>query len=114
MASSSSATQPISHVNSQRIEILPGYMQQMLQSYSGNTEESKSSVLARLEEDLRNHPAADLIQVKRRERTNRRLGGIEIAMCRDCAFSGTFQKVAEHRTSIHWELKLWSCVSEGW
>ena len=89
-------------------------MKKMLKSYSGNTEESRSLVLTKLEEDIRHYPASDLIQIKRREGTNKRPGGIDIATCRDCDFSGTFQKVAEHRTSVHWELKLWSCTSDGW
>jgi len=92
----------------------PVYAEKMLKSYSGNTEESQSLVSAKLEEDIRNNPASDLIQIKRKEGTNRRLGGIEIATCRDCGFSGTFQKVAEHITSVHWGLKLWSCRSNGW
>ncbi|KIM30276.1 hypothetical protein M408DRAFT_22282 [Serendipita vermifera MAFF 305830] len=89
---------------------LPDYMQTIMDNYSGNTPASRSFVQQHLEEDLRQHPTTDLISVKRRQGVHGRRGGVENAICRECDYKDTFQKVAEHVTSTHWGLPLWSCT----
>ncbi|KIM30268.1 hypothetical protein M408DRAFT_328312 [Serendipita vermifera MAFF 305830] len=89
---------------------LPDYMQNMMDNYSGNTPASQSAVRQYLEEDLKQHPAADLIYIERKPGVHGKRGGIVKAICRECDYEGTFQKAAEHVTSAHWKLSLWSCT----
>lgn len=89
---------------------LPDYMQNIIINYSGNTTASQSSVIQNLQEDFRGHPTGDLISIVRRQGVNGRQGGVEVAICRECKYQNTFQKVVEHITSSHWGLQLWTCT----
>jgi hypothetical protein len=79
--------------------------------YGGSTLKNKILVLTRIEQWISKN-GRKLIQVVR---NNGKKGGVAQVICSECQHSFiSIQKVAEHITSFHWHLPIWSCRKAGW
>jgi hypothetical protein len=82
----------------------------VIQFYGGSSPESRLLVLEYVEQCRRN--GRNPIQVVRKDGQKR---GVDRVLCGEC--DQTFisvQKAAEHITSFHWRLSIWSCYKKDW
>jgi hypothetical protein len=96
-----------------RINSLGDDERHIMKDYAGNTPETRSETLSKLE-DYRRQWGGPPIKAEGQLGPKKGKTGVDwiCLMCPER--KNTFQKIAGHITSHHWKLKVWKCLDTSW
>jgi hypothetical protein len=97
-----------------RIALLDEGARRILQFHSGSRPDGPKLLLEALETYFNRNPAVPVILIQRKISHKGKQGRMETVTCGICSRTGTFQKIADHIVTEHFELSLWYCGVNAW